>query len=198
MPSSEIIDIAKTVIPYGTIFIIFWIFQDEIKALLRNGGLKVSAPGFSIETIKEQQEQVNEKERKEISSLNFELQSVKKAEQKLQELQEYTARDKDIFFLGYHFEKTYRLLFPSQMTILTTIKNYGNEISDLLARSIYNRTIWAQQFNVSFKQFMGFLIQSGLVNHHQSKFILTPLGKTFLNYLSSNNISPKLPAYDVV
>lgn len=196
---SLVVDVIKTAIPFGTMFGVFWYFQKEIKELIKKGGLKVAAPGFSLETVQKQQERLGPKEKKEIESLNLELETTKKAEQRLRELQEYTTREKDTFFLGYHLEKTYRLIFPSQMVILNILKIH-NEVIDPLARALFQRTIWAQQFNVTYEQFMGFLVQSGLVNYDgtNTKFTLTPLGKTFLDYLSNNNIPLKLPANDMV
>lgn len=198
--ASLVVDIIKTSIPFGAVFLIFWVFKKEIKTLIKNGGLKLAAPGFSLETIQKQQEELGTKEKKEIEALNSELEKSKKAEKILHELQEYTVRDKDTFFLGYHFEKTYRLIFPSQMVILNSMTNFNGEISDALAQALFRRTIWAQQFNISYDQFMGFLVQSGLVVYELSsnKFTLTPLGRTFWEYLVSNNIPLKIPAYDVI
>ncbi|KKS12627.1 MAG: hypothetical protein UU67_C0047G0009 [Candidatus Daviesbacteria bacterium GW2011_GWB1_41_5] len=162
--------------------------------------MKLAVPGFSLETIQKQQEELGTKEKKEIKALNSELEKSKKAEKILHELQEYTARDKDTLFLGYHFEKTYRLIFPSQMVILNSMTNFNGEIPDALAQALFRRTIWAQQFNISYEQFMGFLIQSGLIAYDpsSSKFTLIPLGRTFWEYLVSNNIPLKIPAYDVI
>lgn len=196
---SLVVDVVKTAIPFGAIFLVFWYFQKEIKTLIKNGGLKVSAPGFSLETIQKQQEELGSKEKKKIETLNQELETTKIAEQRLRELQEYTAREKETFFLGYHLEKTYRLIFPSQMMILNAIKTYDG-FTDPLARAIWTRTIWAQQFSVTYEQFMGFLFQSGLIssdNPNQS-LALTPLGRTFLEYLVNNSIPFKLPANDMV
>lgn len=196
--TSFAVDIIKTIIPFGFIFAIFWIFKKELKVLIKDGGWKVSAPGVSIETA-QKQEEISSQEKKEIKTLNRELDTTKKAQGKLEQLQEYTARDKDTFFLGYHFEKTYRLIFPTQMAILIAIQN-NNEIIEALAKALYLRTIWAQNLNVSFEQFMGFLIGSGLIleDKANSKFTLTPLGNLFLQYLVQNNIQNKLPANDVL
>ncbi|KKS70975.1 hypothetical protein A3A14_01940 [Candidatus Daviesbacteria bacterium RIFCSPLOWO2_01_FULL_43_38] len=198
--ASLVVDIIKTMITFGVVFLIFWLFKKEIRTLIKNGGLKLAVPGFSLETIQKQQEELGTKEKKEIKALNSELEKSKKAEKILHELQEYTARDKDTLFLGYHFEKTYRLIFPSQMVILNSMTNFNGEIPDALAQALFRRTIWAQQFNISYEQFMGFLIQSGLIAYDpsSSKFTLIPLGRTFWEYLVSNNIPLKIPAYDVI
>lgn len=196
--ASLVVDVIKTIIPFGILFLIFWLFSKEIKSLIRNGGLKVAAPGFSLETIQKQQEKLSKKEKIGIESLNKELETSRQSEKRLQELQQYTARDKDTFFIGYHLEKTYRLIFPSQMLILNAMKNNNGEITEALALAIFNRTIWAQQFNATFQQFMDFMVQSGLIVYDSSKFMITPLGKTFMEYLENNNIPLKIPASDMI
>ncbi len=86
------------------------------------------------------------------------------------------------------------------MVILNVMKNFNDEITDALAQALFKRTIWAQQFNVSYEQFMGFLMQSGLIVYDASnnKFLLTPIGRTFWEYLVSNNIPLKIPAADTI
>lgn len=197
---SLIEDLLKTIIPSGTIFLILWSFKEEIKILIKNGGFKISAPGISVETFQQQQEKVGKKEKQEIEALNKEVENVKVAQQKLTELQTYTSREKDTYFLGYHFEKTYRLIFPSQMVILTAMENHNGELADVIAKAIFRRTIWNQQLHISYESFIGFLIQSGLMTHHQEsgKDLITPLGRLFLQYLKGSNIPLKLPPNDTV
>ncbi len=195
-----IVDLFKTIIPFIVLIGIVWFFKKEIKTLVKNGGLKITAPGLSLETMQKQQEKLGKKEKKEIEELNADLKNAKQIEQKLQELQQYTARDKDTFFLGYHFEKTYRLIFPSQMVILNAMNNVNDEITEELAQALHRRTIWAQNFNVSFEQFMGFLMQAGLIFYDGSnkKFTFAPLGKAYWEYLKNESIHLKIPANDVV
>ncbi len=191
-------DIIKTIIPFAVVFLIFWLFRKELRVLIKSGGWKFSAPGVSVETAQKQQK-TSVKEKREIEALNKELETTKKAQEKLQELQEYTARDKDTYFLGYHFEKTYRIIFPSQMLILTTIQSFG-EISKPLAESIFRRTIWSSSLNIPLEHFTGFLINVGLMveDKQGNKFLLTPLGNLFLLYLTVNSIPNKLPANDLI
>jgi hypothetical protein len=193
-----IVDLLKTVIPFATVLIIFHIFKKEIKTVIKNGGFKISAPGLSVETLQKQQEKISPKEKKEIEELNDALKNANQIEHRLNELQEYTARDKDTFFLGYHFEKTYRLIFPTQMAILNLMKNHNGEIDEVLADAIFRRTIWAQNFNVSFPQFVGFLIQAGLIFYDETnkKFTLAPVGNAFWEYIKNENMPLKLPAND--
>lgn len=192
------VDLLKTLIPFGVLFLIIWLFKKEIKTLIKKGGLKLSAPGISVETLKQQTEKITTKEKKKLEILNSELETSKEREQKLHELQEYTVREKDTFFLGYHFEKTYRIIFPSQMVILNALKNFNGEIEAALANAIFRRTIWAQQFNLSHEQFIGFLVQSGLVEYRTDKIKITPLGRTFMDYLINNNVPLKIPANDMI
>ena len=195
---SLVIDLIKTLLPYGLMGFIFWYFRKELKNLINKGVLKVSAPGFSLETANQQKEKFSAKEKKEIKTLNDELENTKKAQQALEQLQKDTVQARKTFFLGYHFEKTYRLIFPSQMAILVFMSNSNGEMQDLLAKTSFIRTIWAQNFGFTYEQFIGFLINSGLVayNNDKTKLSLTPLGKTFLEYIKNENMPTKLPAND--
>lgn len=194
-----ITEIIKTTIPFGFILWLFCIFKNELSALIKNGGWKVSAPGVAIEAAQKQQTKIpGTKEKKEIEILNTELETTKDREKKLRELQDYTSRDKETYYLGYHFEKTYRLIFPSQMVILNALKNINAEITDDFAKSIFPNTIWAQQYNVTYDQFIGFLIFSGLIEYNNNKMKLSPLGRTFMDYLKNNNIHLKIPATDQI
>lgn len=198
--ASLVEDLIKTIIPFGAIFFILWLFKQEIKTVIKNGGMKLTGPGFSVETSKQQQEKVNKKEKKEIQALNKELATTKQVQQKLQELQSYTSRDKDVFFLGYHFEKTYRAIFSSQMLILTEMDQQNGEIIDTLAHDIFKKTVWDQQFHIPYENFMGFLIGAGMIRNDviNKKYLINPIGKMFLQYLRNNNIPFKLPPNDMV
>ncbi len=195
-----VVDLLKTIIPFSAIGIILLIFKKEIKTLINGGGFKLAGLGFSVETIQKQQEKIGATEIKEIEALNSELKTSKQIQQRLQELQEYTSRDKDTFFLGYHFEKTYRLIFPSQMVILNVMTNSNDEITEDIAAALFRRTIWSVYYNVSFEQFINFLIHAGLIAHDSTnrKFRLTPLGRTFWEYLKKENAPLKIPPTDVV
>lgn len=196
---SLFVDIVKTLIPFVTIFFIFRMFRRQIRYLIKNGGFKFSGAGISVETSNNQQKDISDKEKKTIEDINNELNTVKEREEKLKQLQEYTVRDKDTFYLGFHFEKTYRLIFPSQMLILKLLNESSGEIMSALTHSIYIRTIWAQKFNTTFEQFIGFLIQSGLVIYEQAtnKFLITNMGKLFWEYIKNNNIPLKIPVNDL-
>lgn len=196
--TSLIIDLLKSIVPFIGTFCILWYFRKEILFSLRSGGLKLSALGITVESINQQQQKQGSEESKEISNLNNELESTKKVTQQLQQLQEYTARDKEIFFIAYHFEKTYRVIFPSQMLVLIHMYNNKGEIENNLAKSIFNRTIWAQSMGMSYDNFMGFLINGGMCRYESGtdKFSILPVGSVFLEYLQNNNIPSKLPAND--
>lgn len=196
-----LIDLLKTLIPFGAIILIVFFFKEQIKELINSGKLKISAPGVSIETANSQQKKVSDKEKKEIKALNSDLKTSNIQAKKLQELQEYTSKDKDAFYLGYHFEKTYRIIFPSQMMLLSMMKSNKNEVTIPLAEALFRRTRWSQQLNMQFQTFIGFLIRSGLIRVSTSgsdKYILTPLGETYLQYLDYNKIPLKTPANDLI
>lgn len=195
-----LIDFFKATTPYTFLLLLLCFFYEDIKFLIRSGGLKISAPGLTIESIQNQQEKVDDRSKKELEKLNTELLTAKHTAEKLKKLQEDTAKDKDHFFVLYHFEKTYRVIFPSQMAILNFMNNSPDkEISEDIARAIHRRTIWASQFKVTFDEFMDFMIQSGLINFNDKRnYSLEPVGLAFWEYIKSQNMFLKLPANDMV
>lgn len=197
--ASLVVDLLKTIIPFVFIYGIFWLFKKELSTLIKNGGWKVSAPGVSFETFNKQKLKIGSKEKKEIESLNLELYTTKEREKKLRELQENTAKDRETFFIGFHFERTYRLIFPSQMMILNLLRNINSKIREEdFPKRAHQRTIWAQRFNVSYEEFIGFLILAGLIEREDGWIQLSPLGKTYMEYLLNNNIPLKIPPTDIV
>jgi hypothetical protein len=112
-------------------------------------------------------------------------------EKMLHALQEHTAKTKEAFQLGYHFEKTYRLIFGSQLSILTGIMT-SVKLPRSLAGEIYRKTQW-RVHGYTFNDYMGFLVRSGLIafNATEDTYSLTPLGMVFMEYLANN----KMPLY---
>lgn len=195
---SLIIDLIKTAIPYIAVFFILWYFRKEMKALLTKGQVKISAPGFSLETT-QQSKEISKEEKKEIATINKELTKEKKPlDEKIVAIQNTTPEDNQALFLSYHFEKTYRLIFPTQMVILVSAYNHGGTFSEALAQSLFTRTVWFRTFGLSYEQFISFLINAGLMMKTSSLLKLTPLGILFLEYLNTNNIPNKLPPADQV
>lgn len=193
------IDLIKTIIPYGVLLFIFAQIKDDLKLLIRTGHLKVTAPGLSLETYQNQNEVPSKNEKNALDSLNAELKTTKQINEKLVELQDATTKNKNDLFLLYHFERTYRVLFPSQMVILSIIYTH-NEVTNALAEALHRRTIWATQYNMTYEQFMAFPFQSGLITLDSStgKIALTPIGKMFWEYLKQENVSLKMPASDII
>jgi hypothetical protein len=109
-------------------------------------------------------------------------------------LNEELARDRDSLFILYHFEKTYRLIFGTQLTLLDIIsKSNEKNISGVVAQAMYTRTLWPGKY--SFENYMNFLKTSQLIIHNPTTdiFSITDLGEAFLNYLSRNQISLDKP-----
>lgn len=193
-----LIDLIKTSIPFIAIFYTLVYFRAEIKALIEKGQLKISGPGFSLETT-QQAKEISENEKKELDSLNKALERTNKPlEKKVQEIQTTTMGDSETLFLGYHFEKTYRIIFPTQMVILLSANTDKGELDEALAHSFFAKTVWSTSFGMSYEQFIGFLFRTGLLKRTKEKLSITPLGRLFLEYLAKNNIPTKLPPTDQV
>jgi hypothetical protein len=99
------------------------------------------------------------------------------------------ARARDSLIILNHFEKTYRLIFGSQLYLLTSISNSGNKkIHAGIAETMYTKTSWPGRY--PFKDYVNFLERSELVVYDPSTntYAITALGQEFLSYLSRNNI----------
>lgn len=86
-----------------------------------------------------------------------------------------------------HFEKTYRLIFGSQLRVLTLLKN-NPQVSREQIEAIYNTTIHVGVYSLDL--FIGFLENSQLIKkNNDNTFSLNPLGSLFLDYLVANNMT---------
>jgi len=104
------------------------------------------------------------------------------------------ARSRDSLLILYHFERTYRLIFGTQLTLLDIIlKSNEGKISDALAQAMYIRTSWPGKY--PFDSYMNFLKRSQLITHDPTTdfFSITDLGEAFLDYLTQNKISINKP-----
>ncbi|MBU1088708.1 hypothetical protein KKA02_02415 [Patescibacteria group bacterium] len=111
-----------------------------------------------------------------------------------QKLNEELKKDRDGFFLLYHFERTYRLIFGSQLSLLNIISKMNKkEINNLLAQSWYNRTSWHGKY--PFINYMNFLNTSQLTtyNSNTNTYSITKFGEAFLNYLNKYQIPQNKP-----
>jgi hypothetical protein len=196
----DIVEIIKALAWPLTVFSIVLIFKKEVKDLINDikislsfGDKKIDLSHDKAEELKKGQGLVLEKD--EVEQLKEENKKHSDIEKRLLELQENTTKTKDAFFLGYHFERTYRLIFGSQLIILNLAYQHG-AIFDPLAQSIYRRTTWANTY--PYDQYIGFLISSGLIgqlNSTTNSYTILPIGKAFIEYLIVNNIQivNKLP-----
>ncbi len=144
-----------------------------------------------IELTKANSKDLKEKQRKTKKS---EIEKFKEKNNKLKNEKESTLKDQNLLSLFYHFEKTYRLIFGSQI-IIVAFANLQTKISEASARGIYSNTTWINTY--PYEQYMGFLINSGLIsslNPTDQSYYIQPLGQEFIRYLTNNNIAlTKLP-----
>lgn len=188
----QTIELLKVIAWPITLLIIVWVFAKEIKELINDirlsftfGDKKVEIAHDKAEELKQQQTDVDASE---IEKLRTENKKHSDIEKRLLELQENTARTKDTFFIGFHFEKTYRLIFGSQLMILKLMYQH-NKMLDVLTRAIYGNTSWANTY--PYNQYIGFLINSGLItplDSNDNSYSILPVGRAFIDYLSNNNI----------
>jgi len=131
---------------------------------------------------------------KSIYQLAKDLYDEKERNKLLNNLNDQVSGDRDTYLLAYHFEKTYRLIFGSQINILMGLEQKPVEISETI--NYYNTTSWKSR-NYNFAQYIGFLLSSLLikVNEKTSQYEITLIGRYFLNYMRSNNLQMqnKLP-----
>jgi len=169
--------------PIAILIIIYWLRQ-EIKDLLRRL-TNFKAAGVSVDAVPSKQsgEKKYKQKSKELAKMVSEKEGVVK---KLLQIQDETKKNKDYYEILYHFEKTYRLIFGSQLNILRILKN--GPIADSLFQSIHRRTPLADVY--SFNNYMNFLLNSYLIKKRpaDNKYELTLLGFYFLQYLEKNKI----------
>ena len=192
MSMADFIQIIKILAWPLTVLLIVQKFGKEIKDLINDIRISFSFGDKRIEVAHDKTEELKQKQvdvsdKSEIDKLKEENKKHGDIEKSLLELQENTAKTKDAFFLGFHFEKTYRLIFGSQLTILNLMYQHG-EITDALVQAIYRRTIWANGY--PYDQYIGFLINSGLISQISTNqnYSILPIGRAFMDYLNSNNI----------
>ncbi len=181
------IEVLKIIIWPGIVLIVLKKFETEVKALI--GRIQsVSAAGVTVNTANQQKEAIEDNEK--IKNLAEEIKTQRDITTKLVELQENTKKSKDLFELLYHFEKSYRLIFGSQLDFLLILEGKANSISREIAEALYRRTQWATT-GYPFESYIGFLENSYFVNFNQriSIYEISPLGELFLGYLRQNNIS---------
>ena len=189
----DFLELAKIIAWPLVVYLLFQKFQTEIRVLINEIKLSFSFGDKKLELSHKKAEALQQLQEEspnpsKIKELEEENKKHKDVQAKLLELQENTASDKNAFFLGYHFEKTYRLIFGSQLSILKLANQYDKLIDDL-ALSIYKRTTWATSY--PYNEYIGFLINSGLIgplNPSDQTYSILPVGKAFIGYLAANNL----------
>jgi hypothetical protein len=148
-------------------FVAIIMFHKEIRELI--GRIqRIQKGDFSID-IPSRQKQVNKK--------TFE---------------KFAAKKPNSYEALYGFEKTYRLIFGSQLYILQLIENSpGKKTDEATLVALHNRTIWKRTY--PFADYIGFLINTKLLEKKESIYFITTVGKNFLEYLRKNNIPLQKP-----
>lgn len=165
-------------ISWQIVFLIFiYTFREEIKHFVKNiKNISVNGTSVSANVEKEQKEQhdkvvLSKKEAKNLADM---LDNNKKTESTLK--------------AQLHFERTYRLIFDSQLHILNIILVSGS-LSKTVAQAIHRRTLFSNSY--PFKDYINFLMSAQLIHyeHKSDSYILTELGLYFIKYLENNSIA---------
>lgn len=176
-----------------TVFLIVKKFEKEIKDLIKDIKISLSFGDKKVVITHEKAEELKQKQEKaidqaEVKELKEENKRHKDIEKTLLEINENVTKGRDSLFLGHHFEKSYRLIFGSQLTILNLACQHG-KVTEAMALAIYRRTIWATSY--PYQNYIGFLITSGFItqlNPSDESYSILSVGKLFMDYLISNNI----------
>lgn len=93
--------------------------------------------------------------------------------------------------LAYSHEKNYRLLYGSQLRVLSRLKDYG-KVSFAEVKVIYDKA--ASDYpdfykNYPFDRWIGFIKQTGLCIEDKEGLIPTPFNNGFLKYLFESNMT---------
>lgn len=170
--------------PFVVIFLVK-VFEQELRFFI--GRLnKITTPGgMQFEA----QNQVEIDSNKIIKSLTIELEDRKNIVAYLTSIIEGIRRSKEDYQLLYFLERTYRLLFGAQISLVNLSNNeFGSEL--ILAESVYNSSSYSKLPNQNSEMFVSYLINSGLILFDSSinKYKATALGSAFIEYLKINNI----------
>lgn len=110
----------------------------------------------------------------------------------LQEKDEQIKAERELgfsYFLKYNFEKAYRSIFGSQLTILRAMELTDNmKMSYNTIFEIYKTSEFYPGYQ--YNSYMGFLLAYKLVTHNgiDNTFTLSTIGQRFLNYLREEKI----------
>lgn len=162
--------------------IIFFSLKESISIFIKNmksGSAKI--PGGIEVSLSSQQKNIPEEEQTQQVAKIVEQEPVPVED--IKKLKD----EKDQLLISNFFERTYRLIFNSQLNLLLTA-NQSLSISRDQILEMYNTTQWAN--NYPFEQYINFLVNSNLIlyNIDSNSYSITPTGKLFIQYLFSNSI----------
>jgi hypothetical protein len=168
------------------------LFEQEIRNFIAR--LKsFSGPGGVGAEAYEGQQKVEEN--RKIEELVSELEKKKDLEKTLIEALNETDRNIKEYELLLHFEKTYRLIFGSQLGILLRLRDQLIEGVDAATIVLMYRASGWYEKGYQIGNYLGFLTNSGLteLNNGNNKYKITALGIVFLGYLEKENIPLNKP-----
>ncbi|MDO8650015.1 MAG: hypothetical protein Q7K33_01765 [Candidatus Berkelbacteria bacterium] len=107
----------------------------------------------------------------------------------LQRQSEDASRDAALHRVLYHFEKTNRVIFGSQLQLLLNLQSTpGKKMHTEALRRYHAATVWGSTY--PFESYIGFLETSELLKYSTSddSYQITELGEAFIRYLKENNV----------
>ena len=173
------------------VFLLFKKFEKEIKDLINEVKIRLSFGDKTVEIshdrLQELQQNQESPEKSELKELRAENKKNSEIQNILLELQSNTAKEKDVYFFGYYFERSYRLLFGSQIVILNHAYQFGS-IRSALAESIHRRTVWKNTY--PFNEYINYLVNSEFLSFREEddSYIILPVGRAFIDYLNNNSM----------
>lgn len=192
MPNiDQAVEILRIMAWPSTVLLLAKLFKENIKALIDRVN-SITAGPVAV-TAGDQQKQAEFGDEK-YKKLLKEVEGHKGIQKKLVELSDKIIQEKNVYFLAYHFEKTYRLIFGSQINLLNMIKNIPDKkMKKVLAEAVHRRTPLGRSY--PFYDYTGFLINSYLISYNASDdtYVLTDLGFLFLEYIKNNNLPQNKP-----
>lgn len=167
--------------PFATLSIV-QLLQDEIKDFIKNMALKISVGETQIEATQQKHaNEANTENEKAIKTLASQAEEYKN-------IAEIEKKDKEFYMIRYHFEKTYRIIFGSQIKILQALMNSKDQkLPKVIVEAMHRRSPVP---TYPFEEYIRFLITSYLIEYipKEDNYSITRLGFLFIDYLNKNNI----------
>lgn len=159
-------------------------FLEKLMAMIRN------SDGYWEYRKLESQNGPTPEVAKNLESYSKKIQTLEQREGELKEMLNLTVKTREDYEVLYHFEKTYRIIFNSQLQFVQyvqSLKDSKVKFGQALLFYENNLNINAKKI-ISFNSFTSFLINSYLIKYQSTEYILTPLGNLFVEYLKNNSI----------